>query len=117
MKACSASRRDRWVGLRGAAGIAGAAESQLGGSNSPGLGGAGAFIPPAHVNGPFAAGGPCAGVGGAGAVSPPDAPAPLRRLTQCGWSLRSSSDCRRCEPDLVCRSEEGVVAGDHDEVV
>jgi hypothetical protein len=35
-----------------------------------GVGGAGAFIAPAHVNGPFGAGGPLAGVGGAGAFIP-----------------------------------------------
>jgi hypothetical protein len=34
---------------------------------SAGIGGAGAFIRPAHVNGPFSAGGDLAGVGGAGA--------------------------------------------------
>jgi hypothetical protein len=35
-----------------------------------GIGGAGAFIPPAHVDGPFGAGGPLAGIGGAGAFIP-----------------------------------------------
>jgi hypothetical protein len=35
--------------------------------DSSGLGGAGAFIPPAHVNGVFDAGGLDVGVGGAGA--------------------------------------------------
>ncbi len=35
-----------------------------------GIGGAGAFIPPAHVNGPFGAGGPLVGIGGAGAFIP-----------------------------------------------
>jgi hypothetical protein len=39
-------------------------------SPSAGLGGAGAFIRPAHVNGPFGAGGPLAGIGGAGAFVP-----------------------------------------------
>ena len=40
------------------------------GLDSPGLGGAGAFIPPSHANGVFDAGGPLAGVGGAGAFIP-----------------------------------------------
>ena len=40
------------------------------GSAVVGIGGAGAFIPPAHVNGPFGAGGPLAGLGGAGAFIP-----------------------------------------------
>ena len=44
--------------------------SSTGGSTVVGVGGAGAFIPPAHVNGPFGAGGPLAGVGGAGAFIP-----------------------------------------------
>jgi hypothetical protein len=37
---------------------------------SAGIGGAGALIPPAHVNGPFGAGGPWAAIGGAGAFIP-----------------------------------------------
>jgi hypothetical protein len=45
-------------------------QSPTGGSPVVGLGGAGAFIPPAHVNGPFGAGGPLAGIGGAGAFIP-----------------------------------------------
>lgn len=40
------------------------------GATVVGIGGAGAFIPPAHVNGPFGAGGPMAGIGGAGAFIP-----------------------------------------------
>jgi hypothetical protein len=48
------------------------------GSASPGMGGAGAFIPPAHLNGVFGAGGPCAGIGGGGAFIPRTQP------TVCG---------------------------------
>ena len=48
---------------------------------SPGLGGAGAFVPPAHVNGVFGAGGPCAGLGGAGAFIPPTLPPACRTAT------------------------------------
>jgi hypothetical protein len=44
---------------------------QPAGASSPGIGGAGAFIPPAHANGVFGAGGPLAGIGGAGAFIPP----------------------------------------------
>lgn len=40
------------------------------GTPAVGIGGAGAFIPPSHVNGPFGAGGPLAGIGGAGAFIP-----------------------------------------------
>jgi hypothetical protein len=39
--------------------------------SSPGIGGAGAFIPPLHANGVFGAGGPDAAIGGAGAFIPP----------------------------------------------
>ena len=46
-------------------------QGPTGGSPVAGIGGAGAFIPPAHVNGPFGAGGPLAGIGGAGAFIPP----------------------------------------------
>ncbi len=62
------------VGLLAVAGIAGAVESPLDGSNSPGVGGAGAFIAPAHVNGPFGSGGPCAGLGGAARSIPQTRP-------------------------------------------
>jgi hypothetical protein len=41
--------------------------------SSPGIGGAGAFIVPSHVNGVFGAGGPLVGIGGAGAFIPPTA--------------------------------------------
>jgi hypothetical protein len=50
---------------------AGAADPSLAAPSTVGIGGAGAFIPPAHVNGVFGAGGPLAGVGGAGAFIPP----------------------------------------------
>jgi hypothetical protein len=40
-------------------------------ASSPGIGGAGAFIPPLHANGVFGAGGPDAAIGGAGAFIPP----------------------------------------------
>ena len=63
------------IGLLAIAGSASAAPPTPGGSDSPGLGGAGAFIPPAHVNGIFGAGGPCAGIGGAGAFIPSTVPA------------------------------------------
>jgi len=39
-------------------------------NDSSGLGGAGAFIPPAHTNGVFGAGGLRVGLGGAGAFVP-----------------------------------------------
>ena len=55
--------------------IASAAPPTPAGTASPGLGGAGAFIPPAHANGVYGAGGPCAGIGGAGAFIPRTRPA------------------------------------------
>jgi hypothetical protein len=55
--------------------MAGNAQPMPVGPASPGLGGAGAFIPPAHVNGVFGAGGPCADIGGAGAFIPRIRPA------------------------------------------
>jgi len=55
------------LGVASLASLAGASAQT---SPSVGLGGAGAFIEPAHVNGPFGAGGPRAGVGGAGAFIP-----------------------------------------------
>jgi hypothetical protein len=45
-------------------------------NDSSGLGGAGAFIPPAHTNGVFGAGGPAAAFGGAGAFIPITTAAP-----------------------------------------
>ncbi len=63
------------VGLMAVASGTSPASSTSRGSDSVGAGGAGAFIRPAHVNGPFGAGGPCAGLGGAGAFIPMTLPA------------------------------------------
>jgi hypothetical protein len=63
------------TGLFAVASMASAAGPVSAGLDSPGVGGAGAFIPPAHVNGVFGAGGPCAGIGGAGAFIPRIRPA------------------------------------------
>jgi hypothetical protein len=51
-----------------------------------GRGGAGAFIRPAHVNGPFGAGGPLAGVGGAGAFIPATVRDPVARWEWCAFA-------------------------------
>ena len=58
------------AGLFAVVSMPSAARPMPAGSASPGMGGAGAFIPPAHVNVVFGAGGPCAGIGGAGAFIP-----------------------------------------------
>jgi len=63
------------AGLFAVASVASAAPPMSAGPVSPGTGGAGAFISPAHVNGVFGSGGPCAGIGGAGALIPQIRPA------------------------------------------
>ena len=63
------------AGLFAVVSMASATQPMPVGPSSPGLGGAGAFIPPAHVNGVFGAGGPCAAIGGAGAFIPRIRPA------------------------------------------
>jgi hypothetical protein len=63
------------AGLFAVASVASAGAPMSAGPVSPGTGGAGAFIPPDHVNGVFGAGGPCAGIGGAGALIPQMRPA------------------------------------------
>ena len=63
------------AGLFAFVGAAGAALLWRAGPDSPGVGGAGAFIPSAHVNGSSGLGGPCAGIGGAGAFIPRTRPA------------------------------------------
>jgi hypothetical protein len=50
--------------------LADAASAPAGPSATTDVGGAGTFIPPAHANGVFGAGGPMAGIGGAGAFIP-----------------------------------------------
>jgi hypothetical protein len=69
------------AGLFAVVSMASTAQPMPVGPASPSLGGAGAFIPPAHVNGVFGAGGPCAGVGGAGAFIPPIQPAASGLIT------------------------------------
>jgi hypothetical protein len=50
--------------------LADASPAPAGSSATTDVGGAGAFIPPAHANGVFGAGGPMAGIGAAGAFLP-----------------------------------------------